>query len=175
MNDYKAKFIDFLLSNEVLKIGGPFELKSKRLSPYFLKLDSVNDGDGLLRLGEAYAEAILSNLKQDDFDGVIGIPQKCHTFGPAVAIGLATKNVNKKYSSYRDKPKTYGDATSAGMQDKLQLQKEYIIGSQLPDKSRQIIIDDVMTAGDAKNNALEMIQYLSQDVDIRFGEIRADS
>src|SRR3990172_5915372 len=108
MESYKTDFIQFLLDKKVLLIG-EFPLKSGRISPYFLKLDAVNDGEGLIKLAEAYASTILANIKPEDFDGIAGIPQKAHTFGPAVAIGLALKGCNKRYSSWRDKPKTYGD------------------------------------------------------------------
>lgn len=161
---YKAQFIDFLLSRNVLKVGGPFELKSKRLSPYFLKLDDVNDGEGLLTLGDAYASAILANLKPEDFDGVTGIPKKAHVFGPGVSAALARRGANKTYSSWRDVPKTYGDATALGADEQEQRQKEYVLGARIPNGSRQVLVDDVMTAGDAKEGALEMLKFLAQDV-----------
>lgn len=161
---YKAQFIDFLLGSDVLKIGGPFVLKSKRLSPYFLKLDAVNDGQGLNALGSSYAETILANLRPEDFDGIVGIPAKCHTFGPTVPIALAAKGVNKTYSSWREKPKTYGDATALGALGKEQRQNEMVLGAHIPNGSRQVIVDDLITAGDAKEGALEMLRFLSDDV-----------
>jgi orotidine-5'-phosphate decarboxylase len=165
---YKAKFIDDLLSSDVLQIGGPFQLKSGRKSPSFAKLDSVNSGKGLIELGSAYAATILDHFKPEDFDGVVGIPKKAHVFGPAIVTELARQGADKKYSSWRDAPKTYGDATaSVTTGEKEQRQKEYVLGSRIPDGSRQILVDDVMTAGDAKNQAVEMINYLASGVDIR--------
>src|SRR3989338_8361049 len=137
---YKAKLIEGLLASNVLLIGS-YPLKSKRESPYFLKLDAVDDGQGLLSLSEAYADAILGNFSQDSFDGLVGIPQKCHVFGPPVAVELARRGVNRKYSSWRDKPKTYGDAS--GVADEYeQRQKERVLGAKLPRGSRQVLIDD---------------------------------
>ncbi len=161
---YKAQFIDFLLGREVLKIGGPYTLKSGRQSPYFLKLDDVNDGAGLSALGDSYAETILANLRSEDFDGVVGIPSKCHTFGPAVTLALAKRNASKPYSSWREKPKTYGDATALGAVGRDQRQNELILGAHIQKGSRQVLVDDVMTAGDAKEGALEMIKFLAEDV-----------
>lgn len=161
---YKAKFIDFLLSRDVLKIGGHFTLKSGRNSPYFLKLDEVSDGVGLIELGDAYAETILANVKPEDFDGIVGIPNKCHTFGPSIAVALARRGQSKLYSSWRAEPKTYGEATSSDHASREQRQREYIIGARIPDGSKQILADDVMTAGDAKAKALEMLKYLAQGV-----------
>ncbi|MDI6721510.1 MAG: orotidine 5'-phosphate decarboxylase [Candidatus Aenigmarchaeota archaeon] len=161
---YKAQFIQFLLDREVLKIGGPYELKSKRLSPYFLKLDEVSDGEGLNKLGDAYADAILANIIPGNFDGVIGIPNKAHVFGPAIPMALARKGANKAYSSWRDKPKTYGDATALGQAPRDLRQSEYILGAKIPDGSRQILADDVMTAGDSKEDALKMIDFLAEGV-----------
>ena len=161
---YKAQFIDFLLARDVLKIGGPFGLKSKRLSPYFLKLDEVNDGRGLNTLGDAYAEAILTDLKPDDFDGIVGIPNKAHVFGPSIPMALAIRGADVKYSSWRTEAKKYGDATALGADERSQRQKEYVLGARIPDGSRQVLVDDVMTAGYAKETALDMLKFLASDV-----------
>ena len=161
---YKAQFIDFLLERGVLTIGGPYQLKSGRLSPYFLKLDSVNDGEGLNALGDSYAETILAHLGPGMFDGVVGIPSKCHTFGPAISTSLSRRGANKPYSSWREKPKTYGDATALGSVGKEQRQNEMVLGAHIPNGSRQVLIDDVMTAGDAKEGALKMLEFLAEDI-----------
>ena len=159
---YKAQFIDFLLGRGVLKIGGPFELKSKRLSPYFLKLDEVRTGAGLNALGDAYANEILAHLKPDDFDVVVGIPEKAHTFGPHVAGGLARLGVDKNYASWRAVPKEYG--APPGLSGKALVQYQNIIGAGIPDGSRVVLIDDVITAGDAKVVALEKLNSLADNV-----------
>lgn len=174
MEPYKARLIEFLFSQEEVLQSGRLQLKSGRISPYFLKLDAVNDGQGLIALGEAYAEAILANVRPEDFDGIIGIPSKAHVFGPGIVAELARRGYNKKYSSYRDKPKTHGDATFTGTDIRKQRQKEYILGAQIPDGSRQLILDDVMTAGDSKRNALDMINYVAQNVTIPAIVILAD-
>ncbi len=190
---YQAQFIQFLLDREVLRIGGPYELKSKRLSPYFLDLGKVNDGEGLGRLGDAYADAILTNVKPEDFDGIVGIPQRVHSgFGPSIPISLARKGHNKTYSSWRDRPKSYGAATISSAQQmkyyggtmpqslqqgldddkkrmlidspKEQRQAEYVLGAPILKGSRQVVVDDVMTAGDAKEEALSVIEWLSECV-----------
>ena len=174
LEPYKAEFIQRLLDADVLKIGGSYELKSKRLSPYFVKLDRVDDGRGLHALGDAYADAILTAVSESSFEGVVGIPEKAHTFGPAIVLGLERRGVNKTYSSWRTVPKTYGDATSTGQRTKEQMQKEYVLGAPIPNGSRLVLVDDVMTAGDAKNKALEMLHSLADNVEIRALVIAAD-
>lgn len=162
---YKATFIDFLLGRQFLKLDGPYEVFNGRMSPYYLKFDDVNDGDGLIQLGDSYAETILANMRQEDFDGIVGIPSKCHTFGPATITSLARRGVNRSYSSWRDVEKTYGFVSSSSdeIEDR---QRRFLIGARIPDNSRQVILDDVITAGASKEKALDRLRYLTRNVKV---------
>lgn len=164
VESYKAKFIQFLFDQGALRIGGPFVLKSKRQSPYFINLGDVNAGSGLIQLGEAYASALLEHVGADRFDGIFGIPEKAKLFGGNIVAELARMGYDKSFSSYRKEAKTYGDATALGSAGKDQLQKEYLLGAKIPRGSRHVIVDDVMTAGDAKEEALQVLRLLTEDV-----------
>ena len=51
MEDYKVRFIEYLLTTNALKGDGDFSLKSKRLSPWFVNIGDFNDWKGLTELG----------------------------------------------------------------------------------------------------------------------------
>ena len=65
----KQNFIEFLVSQDVLKFG-TFTLNSGRQSPYFFNLGSVSSGAAYARLGAAYADAVLQS--GIEFDLIFG-------------------------------------------------------------------------------------------------------
>ena len=86
--EYKREFIEFAISQGVLKFGR-FELKSGRTSPYFFNAGEFKSGQALRRLGDYYAAALVES----------GIHVDC-LFGPAykgiplvsaTAIALASR------------------------------------------------------------------------------------
>ena len=58
--DYKREFIEFALSQGVLKFG-EFELKSGRKSPYFFNSGEFKSGGALQKLGVYYAAALVDS------------------------------------------------------------------------------------------------------------------
>jgi orotate phosphoribosyltransferase len=174
MEEYKAKFIGFLLETDALKVGGDYSLKSKRISPWFVNIGNFDDGETSAALGQFYADAILSSREQ--FDLLYGIPDKGREIVVSVAIEMARKGRNVPRFSTRKVPKdhgeasaarTYGDARTvrefiAKMQHLSQTDriKTWVIGRE-PENGQSIVqIDDVFTAGDAKYEALEMLKFL---------------
>ena len=147
---YKAEFLQAAIDGGVLKFGS-FELKSKRISPYFFNAGDFYRADLLRAISTAYARTII-DLRQSqelaDFDIV---------FGPAYkGIPLATSTVDKLaalepttyektcYSFDRKEAKDHGEGGS-------------IVGAPLKGK-RVLIVDDVVTAGTAKREAIVKIQ-----------------
>jgi len=78
MEDYKIKFIEFLLRSGALKVGGDFILKSKRISPWFVNIGDFNEGESSSALGEFYADSILNS--KENFDLLYGIPDTGKNF-----------------------------------------------------------------------------------------------
>ena len=141
MQNYRQAFIEFALSQGVLKFG-EFTLKSGRVSPYFFNAGLFNTGQGIGKLGRFYAQAIVAaDLK---FDVLFGPAYKGIPLAAATAIALVEQHGrNAPYAFNRKEPKEYGEGGS-------------LIGGPL--EGRVLIIDDVITAGTAVRTALQMIK-----------------
>ncbi len=63
LKPYQEKLVQFLLAQGVLQFG-EFKLKSGRLSPYYYNARNLNTGEALAKIGQVYAEKIISELKQ---------------------------------------------------------------------------------------------------------------
>lgn len=112
MQDYQRRFVDFLVECGAFRLG-EFTLKSGRLSPTFVNTGLVEDGLGLLRLGEAYAARMTDAVGADGFDSVFGPAYKGVPLAVATAIALAQKGVKKPYLFDRKERKTHGEEASA--------------------------------------------------------------
>lgn len=149
MQEYKTRFIDFLLKTGALKVGGDFTLKSKRSSPWFVNLGEFNDGESSAELGQFYADLILDS--GTNFDLVYGIPEKGNALAVATAIGLNEKGKNKPWFFTRKNAKEYGEGTT----------KSSLVVGRAPKDGQSIIqLDDVFTAGNAKYEARAILQKL---------------
>lgn len=132
--DYKKEFINFMVEAQVLKFGS-FTLKSGRQSPFFMNVGAYVTGSQLKRLGEFYAHAIHDTFG-DDFDVFFGPAYKGIPLAVTTAIAyseLYGKEV--KYCCDRKETKDHG-ADKGG-----------ILGYNLKDGDRVVIIEDVTTSG----------------------------
>lgn len=155
MEEYKVKFIEFLLKTGALKVGGDFTLKSKRISPWFVNIGDFNEGESSATLGEFYADSILNS--KEAFDLLYGIPEKGNALAVATAIGLAKKGKNFPWFFTRKVAKEYGEATNLSQADRI---KSLVVGRAPKDGQAILQLDDVFTAGDAKYQAREVLQSL---------------
>ena len=60
MNTLSEQFINFTISNQILKFG-EFKTKAGRISPYFFNMGLINNGKDLKELGEFYRDLIKKN------------------------------------------------------------------------------------------------------------------
>lgn len=140
MRDYQKDFIEFAIKNNVLRFG-EFTLKSGRISPYFFNAGLFNSGEALAKLGQYYAAAIKENgLK---FDVLFGPAYKGIPLATTCAVALYEhQNTNIPYSFNRKEAKAHGEGGN-------------IVGSPL--QGNILIIDDVITAGTAIRESMDII------------------
>ena len=120
---------------------GDFELKSGRVSPYFFNAGAFATGAALATLGACYAATMVScNLVPDTLFGPAykGIPLASTT---AVALALHHA-VDIPYAFNRKEAKAHGEGG-------------VIVGAPL--KGHVAIVDDVITAGTAIRESVQLI------------------
>ncbi|WP_348728960.1 orotate phosphoribosyltransferase [Rheinheimera texasensis] len=141
MKAFQQEFIEFALSRQVLKFGS-FTLKSGRTSPYFFNAGLFNTGGDLAKLGRFYAAALVD--AGIDFDVLFGPAYKGIPIATTTAVALAEHhNRDVPYCFNRKEAKTHGEGGS-------------LVGSPL--KGRIMLVDDVITAGTAIRESMEIIQ-----------------
>ena len=141
MQDFQSEFLEFALENEILRFG-KFTLKSGRVSPYFFNAGLFNSGDKLAFLAKCYAASIVNSGLE--FDVLFGPAYKGIPLVSATSIALANNhNLNKPFCFNRKEAKSHGEGG-------------VIVGAELSGKV--LIIDDVITAGTAIREAVEILQ-----------------
>ncbi len=140
MQDYKREFIQFALDNGVLKFG-EFTLKSGRVSPYFFNAGLFNTGAQLAQLGRFYAAAIVDS--KIEFDVLFGPAYKGIPLATTAAVALSENHkIDIPYCFNRKEAKDHGEGGN-------------LVGAELD--GRVMIIDDVVTAGTAIREAMDII------------------
>jgi len=143
VKEYKKNFITFLMQNNALKFGD-FTLKSGRKSPYFLNTGMLYSGAAVTELGRFYAAAIMDNLP-DQFNVVFGPAYKGIPLAVGCVYALYEKfNQSADYTFNRKEAKDHGDT---GL----------LVGKKLTAEDRLVIVDDVITAGTAVRETLEIL------------------
>jgi orotate phosphoribosyltransferase len=141
MHNYQLEFIDLALSREALRFGS-FTLKSGRQSPYFFNAGLFSDGAAASALGRCYAAALVASGL--DYDMLFGPAYKGIPLATATAIALADHHGrNVPYAFNRKEAKDHGEGGS-------------IVGAVL--KGRVVIVDDVVSDGAAKREAIDLIR-----------------
>lgn len=141
MRGYKNQFIKLAIAYQALKFG-EFKLKSGRVSPYFFNAGVFNSGRALAALGSVYAQAFTTQKLTCDV--LFGPAYKGIPLVSAMAIALSQdQDIDKPYAFNRKEAKDHGEGGS-------------IVGATL--KGDVLIVDDVMTAGTAIREAMDIIQ-----------------
>lgn len=140
MKAYQREFIEFALERQVLKFG-EFTLKSGRISPYFFNAGLFNTGRDLARLGRFYASALVDSAIEHDL--LFGPAYKGIPIATTTAVALCEHHdIDIPYCFNRKEKKDHGEGGS-------------LVGSEL--KGRVMLVDDVITAGTAIRESMEII------------------
>jgi orotate phosphoribosyltransferase len=141
MQAYQREFIRFAIERGVLRFGS-FTLKSGRTSPYFFNAGLFNSGLALAQLGRFYAAAVVESGIA--FDVLFGPAYKGIPLAAATAVALAEQHeLDLPWCFNRKEAKTHGEGGS-------------LVGAPL--EGRVLIIDDVITAGTAIREVMQIIQ-----------------
>ncbi|SBO12167.1 Orotate phosphoribosyltransferase [Vibrio mediterranei] len=147
MKAYQREFIEFALEKEVLKFG-EFTLKSGRKSPYFFNAGLFNTGRDLARLGRFYAAALADS--GIDYDVLFGPAYKGIPIATTTAVALADHHdLDTPYCFNRKEAKDHGEGGN-------------LVGSPL--EGRIMLVDDVITAGTAIRESMEIIKANGADL-----------
>jgi orotate phosphoribosyltransferase len=134
-------FIQLCLDLGVLRFG-EFKLKSGRLSPYFFNAGLFNTGRAIAELGRFYAQAVVDSKFQ--FDMLFGPAYKGIPLVATTAVALHDHHDRDvPWAFNRKEAKDHGEGGN-------------IVGSPL--KGRVLIVDDVITAGTAIRESIEIIR-----------------
>jgi len=140
MQDYQREFIEFAIEQNVLRFG-EFTLKSGRISPYFFNAGLFKSGQALARLGRFYAQAI--SASKVEYDVVFGPAYKGIPLAAVTAVALADHHDRDvPYVFNRKEAKDHGEGG-------------VLVGADL--KGKVLIIDDVITAGTAIREVMQII------------------
>ena len=138
---YQREFIELCMRLGVLKFG-VFRLKSGRESPYFFNAGLFSSGAAIAAVGKAYADAVVAS--DISFDMLFGPAYKGIPLVTATTAALAEHHgIDLPFAFNRKESKDHGEG---GL----------IVGSPL--KGRVLIVDDVITAGTAIRDSIEIIR-----------------
>lgn len=156
-NTFSAqKFIELALENNVLKFG-EFVLKSGRISPYFFNAGLLASGEMLSLLASGYADALAEQMalnqanNNDNTLVIFGAAYKGIPFVAATAQALWLHHgINADWGYNRKEVKTHGEGGN-------------LVGADVEGKSVWIL-DDVITAGTAMREVIEILQQAGASV-----------
>ena len=145
MESYKREFIQFLESAGVLKFGD-FTAKSGRKIPYFINAGMIKTGNDIARLGEFYAKAYFEKLGKKSAV-LYGPAYKGISLAVSAAVALSKNDLNVPFFFNRKEIKDHGEGG--------------VFVGYVPAAGEEIvIIEDVITAGTAIRESMEILSHL---------------
>jgi len=140
MLDYQKQFIQYALDCGVLKFG-EFQLKSGRISPYFFNTGLFNSGAQLDKLGQFYAQALISAAV--DVDVLYGPAYKGIPLVSTTSIAYSRLQRDMPFAFNRKEAKDHGEGG-------------VLVGAPL--QGKVWILDDVITAGTSVRESVDIIR-----------------
>jgi len=144
--DFSQDFLALADRYDALKFGA-FTLKSGRVSPYFFNMGAIASGAGMKKLASGYAAALTASGIQ--YDSLFGPAYKGIPLVATVACALAEHDLDIPFTYNRKEAKDHGEGGT-------------LVGAPLG--KRVVIVDDVITAGTAVREAIELIRAAGSEV-----------
>ena len=145
MENYKREFIQFLEGAGVLKFGD-FTAKSGRKIPYFINAGEIKTGENIAKLGSFYAKAYLDKLGRKEA-ALYGPAYKGISIAVSASVALAGEGLNLPFFFNRKEVKDHGEGG--------------VFVGYVPQVGEEIvIIEDVITAGTAIRESMEILSHL---------------
>ena len=139
----KNEFIYFMADAGVLTFGD-FTTKSGRKTPYFVNTGNYKMGMHISILGDYYAQLVVDSGEK--FDALYGPAYKGITLAAATASSLYRNHgINVPFFFNRKEVKDHGEGGS-------------LIGYKPKDGDKIIIIEDVVTAGTAVRESMQLLK-----------------
>ena len=145
MESYKREFIQFLQSAGVLKFGD-FTAKSGRKIPYFINAGMIKTGNDIAKLGEFYAKAYFEKLGRKQAV-LYGPAYKGISLSVSAAVALSKNELNVPFFFNRKEVKDHGEGG-------------VFVGYVPTPGEEVVIIEDVITAGTAIRESMEILSHL---------------
>ena len=145
MENYKREFIQFLESAGVLKFGD-FTAKSGRKIPYFVNAGMIKTGDQISKMGEFYAKAYFDKLGKKP-TVLYGPAYKGIPLSISAAVALAKNGLDVPFFFNRKEVKDHGEGGT-------------FVGYVPTPGEEIVIIEDVITAGTAIRESMEILSSL---------------
>ena len=145
MESYKREFIQFLQSAGVLKFGD-FTAKSGRKIPYFINAGMIKTGDQITKMGEFYAKAYFDKLGKKP-TVLYGPAYKGIPLSISAAVALSKNGLDVPFFFNRKEVKDHGEGGT-------------FVGYVPTPGEEIVIIEDVITAGTAIRESMEILSHL---------------
>jgi len=148
LKPHQEQCIDLLLQHNVLKFG-EFTLKSGRISPYFFNLGELHSGWALQQLARCYSVCLQEFVP--DVEVLFGPAYKGIPLVAGCAMELSEQfQRDMSYAFNRKEIKNHGEGG-------------VLVGASVKGK-KVVLIDDVLTAGTAIRQSLDLLQQLGAQV-----------
>ena len=143
LTDAKKKFIEFMMSCDVLRFGD-FVTKSGRRTPYFVNTGLYRTGAQIARLGDFYA-ACVHEMTAGEVDALFGPAYKGIPLVTTTSASLSRLyGEDLPFFFNRKEEKDHGEGGS-------------LVGYKPKDGDRIAIIEDVITAGTAVRETMPIL------------------
>ena len=149
MESYKREFIEFLERAGVLKFGD-FTAKSGRKIPYFINAGDIKTGDQISKLGEFYAKAYLEKIGKEKAV-LYGPAYKGISIAVSSAVALSKNGLDVPFFFNRKEAKDHGEGG-------------VFVGYVPKEGEKIVIVEDVITAGTAIRESMEILSSLDAKV-----------